>query len=273
MNPAAEAKVHRLFDLRDKVAIITGGSTGLGFDMACALAEAGCHIIITSRSLGKSDETVSELIREYNIDSLSLIMDQCNHEQVKEMAGQALAWKGHIDILINNAGGGSGIKEGNLFKRSPDDMANLIAVNLTGALFCCQEVGRIMAEQGYGKIINLGSVSGIVGRDRRMYRENNKTEQPVDYSAAKAGVIGMTRDLAAFMAPYGVCVNCISPGGFDKGELPEDFVKAYSKATALGRMGKIQLDIKGAALYLASSASDYVTGHNLVLDGGFSILK
>lgn len=98
-------------------------------------------------------------------------------------------------------------------------------------------------------------------------------EQPVDYAAAKGGVISMTKDLAAFMAPYGVYVNCISPGGFDKGDLPEEFVKSYSNATAIGRMGKMGVDIKGAALYLASSASDYVTGHNLLVDGGFSIWK
>jgi NAD(P)-dependent dehydrogenase (short-subunit alcohol dehydrogenase family) len=192
---------------------------------------------------------------------------------VKDMAVQAKDWKGHIDILINNAGGGSGASEGNLFNRAPEDIVNLITVNLTGALFCCQEVGRVMADQGYGKIINLGSIAGFVGRDRRMYRQNDKMEQPVDYAAAKAGVIGMTKDLAAFMAPYGVYVNCISPGGFDSGELPEGFVKAYSEATALGRMGRMGTDIKGAALFLASAASDYVTGHNLVLDGGFSLWK
>ena len=98
-------------------------------------------------------------------------------------------------------------------------------------------------------------------------------EQPIDYAAAKAGVIGMTRDLAAFMAPYGVCVNCISPGGFKSGNLPEEFVKSYSDATALGRMGRMGHDIKGAALFLASPASDYITGHNLIVDGGFSIWK
>lgn len=266
-------KTAELYSLKDKVAIITGGAGGLGFDMASELAAAGCHVVITSRFAEKLTEPAKTILLTYGVDVLTITLDQCIHEQVKNMALQALQWKGHIDILINNAGGGSGASEGNLFERDPQDIINVIATNLTGALFCCQEVGRIMANQGTGKIINIGSVAGMVGRDRRMYRENNKMEQPVDYAAAKAGVIGMTRDLAAFMAPYGVNVNCISPGGFRSANLPEGFVKAYSKATALGRMGEYGRDLKGAALFLASSASDYVTGQNLVVDGGFSIWK
>ena len=127
-----------------------------------------------------------------------------------------------------------------------------------------------MKAQKSGKIINIGSIAGIVGRDRRMYYDANKMEQPVDYAAAKGGVIALTRDLAAVMAPYGVNVNCISPGGFDKGDLPAEFVRLYGDRTALGRMGRMGIDIKGAALFLATAASDYVTGVNLAVDGGFS---
>ena len=266
-------KIPELYSLKDKVAIITGGAGGLGFDMACELAAAGCHVVISSRFEEKLEAPASKIRSEYGVDVLALTLDQCIHEQVKDIAKQAHQWKGRIDILINNAGGGSGASEGNLFDRDPKDIINVIATNLTGTLFCCQEVGRIMAAQGYGKIINIGSVAGLVGRDRSMYRDNNKMEQPIDYAAAKAGVIGMTRDLAAFMAPYGVNVNCISPGGFRSDNLPEGFVKAYSKATALGRMGEYGRDLRGAALFLASAASDYITGQNLVVDGGFSIWK
>lgn len=265
-------KVMDLFNLKDKVAIVTGGHAWLGYDMACALAEAGCSIIITSRELSRAEEAAAKIAREYAVDSLGLEMDQCSHEQVKCMVEKAYSWKGHIDILINNAGGGSGKSEGNLLKRSPQDIVNLISTNLIGSLFCCQEVGRFMMEKGSGKIINIGSIAGIVGRDREMYRKTNKMEQPVDYAASKAGVIGMTRDLAGLLSPHGINVNCISPGGFNKGE-PEEFVKAYSSETMLGRMGRIGIDIKGAALFLASPASDYITGHNLVVDGGFSVWK
>jgi NAD(P)-dependent dehydrogenase (short-subunit alcohol dehydrogenase family) len=266
-------RIPELYSLKDKVAIITGGHGGLGYDMACELAAAGCHVVITSRYIKKLETPANNIRNAYGVDVLTLTLDQCFHDQVEKMAHQARDWKGHIDILINNAGGGSGASQGNLFERDPQDMVNLITTNLIGALYCCQEIGRIMAKQGYGKIINIGSIAGVVGRDRAMYRENNKMEQPIDYAAAKAGVIGMTRDLAAFMAPYGVNVNCISPGGFKSVNLPEGFVKAYSKATALGRMGEYGRDLRGAALFLASPASDYMTGQNLVVDGGFSIWK
>ncbi|MBA7583662.1 2-dehydro-3-deoxy-D-gluconate 5-dehydrogenase [subsurface metagenome] len=130
-----------------------------------------------------------------------------------------------------------------------------------------------MAEQGSGKIINIASIAGLIGRDRRMYHRNQKEEQPIDYAAAKGGVIGMTRDLAGLLSPQGIHVNAISPGGFDKGELPESFVKDYNSETMLDRMGRLGVDLKGAVLFLASPASDYVTGHNLVVDGGFSVWK
>lgn len=262
-----------LFNLKGQVALITGGSRGLGYDMACELANAGCDLVITSRYENKLEQPVQKLRDEFGVDVLGLPLDQCHHEQVKSVMEKAQQWKGHIDILINNAGGGSGASEGDLFKRDPADMVNLINTNLIGALFCCQEVGKVMAAQKSGKIINIGSIAGMVGRDRSMYRNNNKSEQPIDYAAAKAGVIGMTRDLAAYMAPYGVCVNCISPGGFHGDSLPQEFVDAYNKATALGRMGKMGQDLKGTALFLASAASDYITGQNIVVDGGFTIWK
>jgi gluconate 5-dehydrogenase len=130
-----------------------------------------------------------------------------------------------------------------------------------------------MVEQGSGKIINLGSIAGVVGRDRAMYKKANKMQQPIDYAAAKGGVISATRDLAGLLSPSGICVNSISPGGFDKGELSPTFVSLYSEETPLGRMGKIGEDIKGIALLLASDAGNYITGQNIVVDGGFSIWK
>ena len=146
----------------------------------------------------------------------------------------------------------------------------MIRTNLIGTIFVCKAVGAYMKAQKSGKIINIGSIAGMVGRDRRMYYNANKMEQPVDYAAAKGGVIALTRDLAAVMAPYGVCVNCISPGGFDKGDLPAEFVRLYGNRTPMGRMGRMGVDIKGAALFLATDASAYVTGVNLAVDGGFS---
>ena len=127
-----------------------------------------------------------------------------------------------------------------------------------------------MTEQRSGKIINIASIAGLLGRDRKMYERNHMLGQPVDYAGAKAGVIGMTKDLAALMAPQGVYVNVISPGGFNR-DLSDGFVQDFSERTALGRMGRDGIDLKGAILFLASAASDYVVGQNLVVDGGFEI--
>lgn len=252
---------------------MTGAHSYLGYDMASALAEAGCHIALASRSIDKMEAAAAAIRQAYGVDVRIIPLDQTDPAQVQSMADAAYAWKGRIDILINNAGGGSGASEGNFLQRDPQDMVGMITANLLGPMLCSQAVGRYMARQKSGKIISIGSISGLVGRDRGTYRRTGKMEQPVDYAAAKAGVIGMTRDLAAFMAPYGVQVNCISPGGFDKGDLPAGFVAEYAALAMAGRMGTMGLDIKGAALYLASPASDYVTGHNLVVDGGFSVYK
>jgi NAD(P)-dependent dehydrogenase (short-subunit alcohol dehydrogenase family) len=258
------------FQLHRKVALITGGARTLGYDMAEALAEVGCHLVITSRSLPRSGKAAAALREAYDVDVLPLALDVRNFDQVCATMEVAHHWKGHIDILINNVGGGSGSERGNLFERSPEEIDDLIRTNLIGTIYCCKEVGKIMAQQGGGKIINIASIAGMVGRDRGMYERNGMEQQPVDYAAAKAGVIGLTRDLAAFLAPYRIYVNSISPGGFERGQ-PAGFIRDYSERTALGRMGQDGIDIKGAVLFLASAASDYITGQNLVVDGGFSI--
>lgn len=262
-----------LFNLTEKVAIITGGHSWLGFDMACALASAGCHIIIASRNIEKAKASCKRIQNIYNVDTLSLSFNQCDYEQTEQMAKAAYNWKQHIDILINNAGGGSGSTEGDFFKRPPHLIMNMVVSNLIGPMFVSKAVGKYMVANKQGKIINLASIAALCGRDRRIYYNNKKMEQPVDYAAAKAGILGMTKDLAAYMAPYNIQVNSISPGGFDKKDLPEGFVHDYSEKTIAGRMGMFGGDICGTALFLSSDASNYITGQNIVVDGGFSILK
>ncbi len=267
-------KISELFSLEDKVAIVTGASQWLGYDMASVLAEAGASVIVTSRSREKAEATAADLAQKYKVPVLGLSMDQRKYHEVKEMVEQAIAWKGKIDILLNNAGGGVGNSAGHLFERAPEDIAAMIATNLTGVIYCCKEVAPHMVKAGYGKIINIASIAGLVGRDRRMYDRSQMNGQPVDYAAAKAGVIGLTRDLAGLLSPQGVYANSISPGGFEKpGDLPPQFVKDFADSTMLGRWGRMGEDIKGATLFLASPASDNVTGHNLVVDGGFSVWK
>jgi Dehydrogenases with different specificities (related to short-chain alcohol dehydrogenases) len=262
-----------MFSLKGKVALVTGGTKWLGRDMAEAMAQNGADIIITSRILHKASIAAKEIADKYNVNALGLSLDVNNIESVEKAAKDAKDWQGHIDILVNNAGGGSGASEGNLFERDYEAIQNMINTNLVGVIFMAKAVGKYMIEQKSGKIINIGSIAGIVGRNRDMYHRSNKMEQPVDYAAAKGGVIALTRDLAGLMSPYGVNVNCISPGGFDKGDLPDKFLEIYGDRTMVGRMGKMGEELKGACVFLASEEASYVTGHNLVVDGGFTVWK
>lgn len=266
-------RLERIFDIAGKVAVVTGGTNGLGRDMARLLAEAGCLVAVTSRDKDKARIEADRLSEETGGCVIGVQMDQCEYSSCEAMAKHVSKEFGRIDILINNAGGGSGIGECNFLERDPMNIAMMIAVNLTGSIYCCRAICPLMAVQASGRIINIGSIAGLVGRDREMYRSVNKMEQPVEYAAAKGGVLAYTRDLAAFMAPYGVTVNSLSPGGFDKGELSNAFVEAYAARTPLGRMGRMDSDLLGAVLFLASDASAYITGQNIVVDGGFSVCK
>jgi NAD(P)-dependent dehydrogenase (short-subunit alcohol dehydrogenase family) len=263
-----------LFDLTGRVAIVTGGRMWLGADMAAILAEAGANVIITSRNQEEAENAASLLEHEFRSDSMGLQLDQCNYNSVEEMAEKAIKWKGHVDILVNNAGGGVGKSKGHLFERSAEDIKSMIATNLTGLIFCCKAIAPQMVKQKYGRIINIASIAGVIGRDRRMYQRSGMNGQPVDYAAAKAGVIGLTRDLAGLLSPHGINVNAISPGGFLKpGDLPQTFVDELAEGTMKGRWGKMGDDIKGTALFLASAASEHITAQNIVVDGGFTHWK
>lgn len=170
-----------------------------------------------------------------------------------------------------NAGGSSNTSSHHFFDRSDEDILITVETNLLSVLYCCREFGRIMKQQQSGSIINIASIAGVVGRDRRMYqRAGGGFENLVDYAASKGGIISATRDMAAVLAPFGVRVNSISPGGFDNG-CSDIFQKCYGEDTPLGRMGKGGQELGGAALLLASDAGSYITGHNLMVDGGFTI--
>jgi len=265
-------QITEMFLLDGQVAVVTGGARHLGFDVAEVLAEAGCHLVITSRQLADAEKSAERLRELTGCEVLPLALDITDADAIEPFAQAAWDWKGRVDILVNNAGGGIGDSSSHLFDRSTADIVAMITLNLVGPLLCCKAFSSRMAKRGAGKIINIASIAGMVGRDRRMYDRHGMLGQPIDYAAAKAGVIGMTMDLAGLLTPLGIQVNSISPGGFGPQEkLPAGFTEDYGDRTPAGRMGLYGDEIKGAALYLASPAANYVSGHNLVVDGGFTI--
>lgn len=263
-----------LFALDGRAAVVVGGAHHLGRDMAEALAGAGAAVAVTSRDSASAERTAGEIAEAHGVPTLGLAADVTDAASLGAAVAAVRDWRGGDgpDVLVNNAGGGSGNARGNLFERDVDVIRRMIEVNLVGTLLACRAFGAGMRAAGRGgAIVNVASVAGLVGRDRRMYHRTGLEEQPVDYAAAKAGVIGLTRDLAALLAPDAIRVNAISPGGFGpRPAHPDTFVEAYSDRTPLGRMGRDGADLKGAVVFLASDASAYVTGHNLVVDGGFS---
>ena len=254
--------IETMYNLQGQTAVIIGGARDLGYDMAEILAAAGCAIALSSRDLARAEAAAEKLRTTHKCEVLSAALDICDHAQVVAFGDKVQAWRGSVEILVNNAGGGLDLQPTHFFDRDPDHIAQLIDTNLKGILYSCQVFGRKMAARESGTIINIASIAGLCGRDRRMYEQTGLPEQPIEYAAAKAGVIGATQDLAGLL----------SPGGFERGQ-PQGFIDAYSNATPLGRMGQDGVDLKGATLFLASPASAYITGHNLVVDGGFTMWK
>lgn len=263
--------IKKLFDLSGRVALVTGGSRNLGLDMAEALAEAGASVAITSRDKERALGIAQALADDTGARAVGVVMNVLEEDSVAVGFARVMDELGRLDILVCNAGGarlsgGTTTTE----DRLAEDFDHVVRLNLRGTFLCCREAVRIMKPAEGGSIITIGSISGLVGRDRSVYLGSPEmVPNMTDYSAAKAGILGFTRDLAAEVGRYGVRVNSISPGGFQRGQ-PEEFVRRYKERTMLGRMGKDGLDLKGAVVFLASDASGYVTGHNLVVDGGFT---
>jgi len=259
-----------LFSLKGKVAMVTGGAQNLGLQMAEALGEAGADLAITSREQDKAQRVAAELAERLGVKVLPLALDVMDEAAVESVIDRVISEYGKLDVLVNNAGGGRFTGGGvDAHERSVEDWDYVIALNMRGTFLCCRKACQIMKDHGGGSIINIASMSGVVGRDRSVYEGSpDMIPNLVDYTAAKGGVIAFTKDLAANMAKFGIRVNAISPGGFERGQ-PEEFIRRYNQQTMLGRMGRDGRDLKGAAVFLASAASDYVTAHNLVVDGGF----
>lgn len=247
-----------LFKLEGKTAIVTGGGRGLGAQIAQGFAEAGANVVVCSRKLETCEE-MSEEIKRLGVDSLALKCDVTNPEDVNRVVEKTVEKFGTIDILVNN----SGATWAAPVEEMPLEAWNKVMnVNVTGTFLMSQEVGKVMIKQKRGKIINIASVAGLMGTPPIM--------QTIGYSTSKGAVITFTKELAVKWGKYNINVNAIAPGFFPTKmtkvliERGKDEILA---GTPLNRLGQ-DADLKGAALFLASSASDYITGDILTVDGG-----
>lgn len=257
--------MNNLFSLKGKTALITGGGRGVGKFIADALAEAGANIIITSRKMKNLEAAASEIEKAYNVQTLPLACDLAKEQEIKTMVEEATKKFPRIDILVNNSGATWGAPTLEFPLERWDQLFN---INVRGVWILSQRVANLMKAQGGGNIINISSVMAFRGSEEEVHPS-------VPYNSTKAAINLLTMNLAVKLARYNIRVNALALGYFltDMTSYLEkpDFQKEYDalKAmTPIGRFGEEQ-DIKGSAIFLASGASAYMTGHVLVLDGGF----
>jgi gluconate 5-dehydrogenase len=250
--------VKKLFDLSGRVAIVTGGSTGLGLQMATGLAEMGANLVLCARKIERCEKSASEL-EKLGVRALAIACDVKNPANIQSAVDATVAKFGRIDVLINNAGTswGAPVEDMKL-----EHWNKVVETNLTGTFLFSQAVGKIMVPARRGKIINIASVAGIHGAPPQF--------QAIGYHASKGGVIAFTKDLACKWGIHNIQVNAIAPGWFPTDmsavviERNRDY---FLSRIPLGRFGG-EDDLKGAAVFLSSGASNYVTGQVLAIDGG-----
>jgi len=254
-------RVQELFDLSGRVALVTGGSRGLGLEIARGLGEAGATVVIWARRREWLDPALEEL-GAAGVRADADVCDVVDAAAVERLVATLVKRHGGIDVLVNAAGVAWG---GAATEMSAERFRWVLDVNATGTFLCCQAAGRRMLERGQGRILNVASVAGLVGQAPALM-------DAVGYSASKGAVIALTRDLAAKWGPSGVTVNALAPGFFPtrmtQGVI-EQAEAALSAATPLGRIGRPG-ELRGAALFLVSDAASYVNGQILAVDGGMT---
>lgn len=265
------------FSLIGKTAIITGGAGLLGSQFSKTLAQAGAKVIIADSNIALASRVAENISLEGGWAKARQV-NVTNAESINQMVKDAHVLTGSIDILVNSAAldpkfdpDHTSDNLNNAFENYPiDAWQSSIDVNLTGVFLCSQAVVRIMKKQGQGVLINICSIYGLVGPDQSIYPEKDGIHQfkPVDYSVTKAGILGLTRYLASYYSGTKIRVNALTPGGVYN-QHDEEFSTKYSSHTILGRMAQID-ELNGALLFLASDASSYMTGANLVVDGGWT---
>jgi NAD(P)-dependent dehydrogenase (short-subunit alcohol dehydrogenase family) len=267
------------FSLAGRVAIVTGGPGLLGKEFCKTLAEAGAAVVVADIN-GEGADAEAITLTEAGNQALGVQVDVTNPESVRAMVNKALKVYGRLDILVNSAALDPKFDPQALAARTTplgsfedypvDSWRQALDVNLTGMFLCCQAAARPMLSQGKGVLINICSMYGLVGPDQRLYQRDGiqASYKPVYYSVTKAGVLGMTNYLATYYAGKNIRANALTPGGVFNGH-DEIFLKAYSARAVMGRMANKD-EMNGALLFLASDASSYMTGANLVVDGGWT---
>jgi NAD(P)-dependent dehydrogenase (short-subunit alcohol dehydrogenase family) len=256
--------VKRLFDLSGRVAIVTGGSRGLGMQIAEALGEMGAKLALTARKKNELDEAVAHLAK-LGVEASAWVCDIGKREQIPPVAEAILARYGKVDILVNNAGATWGAPAED---HPLDAWDKLVNVNLTGAFVLTQLIAKkSMIPAKYGRIVNVASIAGLIGQDVRIVRT-------IAYNATKGGLVNLTRALAAEWGQYGITVNAICPGFFPskmtKGTLETtgELIRDWTPTKRLGG----EEDLKGLAVLLASDASRHITGQAIAVDGGATVI-
>jgi NAD(P)-dependent dehydrogenase (short-subunit alcohol dehydrogenase family) len=256
--------------LKERVAVITGGAGHIGSAMAEALAELGAKIVILDISIELCLPVCERISKQYPVETLPLGVNLVQEEHIRTIPGEVVNKFGRLDILVNCAAFvGTSNLQGWVTpfeEQSVHTWEQALDVNLTAPFILTQACTPALKESGHGSVINIASAYGLVGPDMRLY-EGTSMGNPAAYAASKGGLLQLTRWLATVLAPD-VRVNAISPGGVSRGQ-PEQFQRRYIERTPLKRMA-IEEDFKGSVAYLASDMSSYVTGHNLVVDGGWT---
>lgn len=266
------------FDLTGRVAVITGGAGLLGVKHAEAIAEMGGLPILADIDAKRAAGAAANVAKRYGVEAVGVKIDITKPASVKKLRDTLLRQHGRIDILINNAARNPKVEGGSLawsrLENYPLPQWELdLAVGLTGALLCSQVFGAEMARAKRGVILNIASDLGVIAPDQRIYRkhglrDDQQPAKPVSYSVVKHGLIGLTKYLATYWAEQGVRANSISPGGIFN-EQDQEFVRKLTALIPLRRMARLD-EYKAAIVFLVSDASQYMTGANLVMDGGRS---
>lgn len=269
--------IHELFDLTGRTALVTGGAGLLGRQFTQTLAEAGARVVVADISTDGA-AAQAEALKNQGFEAIAAQADITDPQSVNAMVAAGVDRWGRLDVLVNSAAwdpkfdpGSADAQGANAFETYPLEQWNeAVNINLTGTFLACQAAARVMKDQGAGSIINICSTYGLAGPDQRIYERPGEPPRfkPVFYTVTKAGVLGLTKYIATYYAGTNVRCNALTPGGVYN-DHDETFTKAYSYRTVMGRMAE-KHEMNGALLFLASDASSYMTGGNVVVDGGWT---